>query len=70
MRYCFSLVRVSFKKKDTNELIGRADTDTQTLKNLWLPKGTGGGGRECGLGFGIGPCTQVNGMTGQQGAAV
>ena len=28
---------------DTNELTCR--TQTQTLKNLWLPKGTGGGGR-------------------------
>ena len=30
------------KKKDTNELICRIKTDSQTLKNLWLPKGTGG----------------------------
>ena len=28
-------------RKDTNELICRAETDFQTLKNLWLPKGTG-----------------------------
>ena len=32
------------QKKDTNELICRTETDSQTLKNLWLPKGTGGGG--------------------------
>ena len=28
-------------KKVTNELILRTETDSQTLKNLWLPKGTG-----------------------------
>ena len=27
-------------KQDTNELIGKRETDSQTLKNLWLPKGT------------------------------
>ena len=26
------------------------ETDSQTLKSLWLPKGTGGGGREGELG--------------------
>lgn len=31
------------KKKDTNEFICRRETDSQTLKNLWLPKGTGTG---------------------------
>ena len=32
------------KKKDTNELICRIETNSQTLKtNLWLPKGTGWG---------------------------
>ena len=38
-------------KKDTNELICRTEKDSQTLKNLQLPKGTGdrSGGRE-GLG--------------------
>ena len=30
-------------KKDTNELICRTEADSQTLKNLWLPKGTGWG---------------------------
>ena len=29
-------------KKDTNELICRSETDSQTLKNLSLQKGTGG----------------------------
>ena len=37
-------------KKDTNEFICRTETDSQTLRNLrlpkgrnfWLPKGTGG----------------------------
>ena len=33
------------KKSDTNELIYKTETDSQTLKtNLWLPKGKGGGG--------------------------
>ena len=32
------------KKKDTNELIYKIETDSQTLKtNLWLPKGKSGG---------------------------
>ena len=36
----------NLKKKDTNELIYKTETDSQNLKtNLWLPKGTGGGGR-------------------------
>ena len=29
-------------KKGPNELICRTETDSQTLKNLCLPKGTGG----------------------------
>ena len=38
------ILRVESKKKDTNELICRAETDSQTLKtNLWLPKGMGWG---------------------------
>ena len=37
------------KKKDTIELICRTETDSQTLKNVWLPKRTGWGGRD-GLG--------------------
>ena len=32
-------------KYDTNELIYKTETDSQTLKTyLWLPKGKGGGG--------------------------
>ena len=41
-------------KKDTNEIICRKETDLQTLKNLYLPKGTGGwGGRDV---LGTGKC--------------
>ena len=32
------------KKKDTNDLMCTTETDSQTWDNLWLPKGTGGGG--------------------------
>ena len=41
---------------DTNELICRTETDSQTLKNLWLPKetGCGVGGMDWGSGTGIG----------------
>ena len=28
------------EEKDTNEFICRRETNSQTLKNLWLPKGT------------------------------
>ena len=43
-------------KKDTNELICSIETDSQTLKtNLSLPKGTGTGGMDWGVGIGI--CT-------------
>jgi len=44
-------------KKDTNELICRTKRDSQTLKILWLPKGTGVGVRGTDWGFGIGICT-------------
>ena len=37
--------------KDINELICRTETDSQTLKNLWLPKETGEGGWTGGLGL-------------------
>ena len=37
-----SLICGIFKKKDINKLIFRTEIDSQTLKNLWLPKGTGG----------------------------
>ena len=41
------------KKKDTNELIGRTETDSQTLKNLWSAKGTvARGGMDWGFGTG------------------
>ena len=57
------------KKKDTNELLCRTETYSQTLKNLWLLKGTGWW-RE-GLGVWDGHMhTEVYGMIGQQGPAV
>ena len=31
-------------KKAHNELLCRTDTDSQTLKNLWFPKGDSSGG--------------------------
>ena len=59
------------KKKDTHELICRAETDSQTLKtNLWLPKGTGEDGRD---GLGVWDWhmhNEVYGMIGQYGHAV
>ena len=43
------------QKKDTNELLCRTETDSQTLKtNLWQVGG------EMDLGFGIGVCTLCN----------
>ena len=42
---------VESKKKGYNELLCRADTDSHTLKNLWLPKETGCGERDGGLGW-------------------
>ena len=60
-------------KKDTNELIFRTENDSQTLKNLWSPKGTGRawglGGRWTGV-WDWHMHTEVYGMTGQQGPAV
>ena len=38
-------------KKDTNELICRAETDSQTLKTLRLPSGWGRDGWEVGIGM-------------------
>ena len=38
-------------KKSANELIRRTETDSQTLKNLWLPKGIGGVGGGTDWGF-------------------
>ena len=40
----FDILLVESKKKDTNEVIYKTETDSQTLKtNLWLPKGKCGG---------------------------
>ena len=36
--------------KGYNELFGRTETDSQTLKNSWLPQETGWGGGRDGLG--------------------
>ena len=37
-------------KSDTNELIYKTETDSQTSKtNLWLPKGKGGGRDKLGV---------------------
>ena len=44
------------KEGDTNELICRTETDSETLKNLGLPKGTGWGQGGWYQGFGIGVC--------------
>ena len=61
-------VESTFFKKDTNELICRAEAASQTLKiNLWLLKGTGGVGRD---GLGIWDWhmhTGIYAMIGQQG---
>ena len=43
-------------KKDSNELMYRTEKDSQTLKIVWLPKGTGGGGG-INWGYGIDICT-------------
>ena len=54
-KYHILLAR-GIQKKDTNELICRRETDSQTLKNLRLPKGTGqgwGAGMDWGFGTGI-----------------
>ena len=39
---CYHL-NVESKKEDTNKLVCRTETDSQTLQNLWLPKGKGCG---------------------------
>ena len=45
-------------KKDTNEFIYKAETDSQTVKtNLYLPKGTGVWGGAMDWGSGISICT-------------
>ena len=44
-KYHMVSLKVELKKNDTNELIYRTETDSQTSKtNLWLPKGKSGGG--------------------------
>ena len=39
-------------KKGQNELLGRTDTDSQPLKNLWFPKERGWGVGGCAGGVG------------------
>ena len=39
------------KKEDKRIQICGTEMDSQTLKNLWLPKGTGCGGVDWGLGL-------------------
>ena len=57
-------------KKDTNELIYKSDTDSQTSKtNLWLPKGEGEGRDKLGV-WDWHMHVIVYGMDGQQGPAV
>ena len=56
-------------KKNTNELICRTNTDSQTLKNLWLPTRTGGGAGGLGV-WDWHVHTGVYGMMGQWGPAV
>ena len=47
-KYMISLIR-EIQKTDTNELIYKTETDSQTYKtNLWFPKGKGGGGGQRG----------------------
>ena len=55
----------NLKKKDTSERHCRTETDSQTLKNLGFPKGTGVGGEGGTGGVGL-ACrhTEVGGMTG------
>ena len=57
------------KKKDTNELICRTEANSQTLKNLWLLKGTGGGRDGMGV-WDWQMHSEVYEMIGQQGPAV
>ena len=60
--HIISLIVESKKKNDTNELIYRIETDTQTLKtNLWLPKWKGG--RRNKLGAGINTHTHTHART-------
>ena len=56
---------VEYFKKDTNELIFRTETDSQTLKNIWLPKGTGMGWKKWLEVWDWHMQNKVYGMTGQ-----
>ena len=59
------------KKTDTNKIIYKIKTDSQTLKtNLGLPKGTGWGGEEWTGVWDWHMNIVVYGMTGQQGPAI
>ena len=65
-----ALKRQKKKKNDTNELIRRIETDSQTLKNLCYQRGQVEGGRD-----GVGVWKQhmhttVYGTTGQRGPAI
>ena len=65
--YTVSLICRIFKK-DTNELICRIEIESQTLKYLWLPKGTGWGwghGRDGLRVWNQQMHTEVQGMIGQ-----
>ena len=42
----YDITYMTSLKNDTNELILRTEKDSQILKNLWFPKGTGWGGRD------------------------
>ena len=41
MSYGIPYVR-NLKRNDTNELTYKTETDSQTLRSLWLPAGNGG----------------------------
>ena len=43
-RQTYAIAYVEVKKENTNELTCRTETDSQTLKNSRLPKGTCGNG--------------------------
>ena len=60
----------NLKKKDTNELVCRTETDLRTLNNFWIPKGTGGGSCDrLGVWDWYFP-SKVYRMIGQQGPAI
>ena len=50
-KYMISLI--CGKKGGTIELVCRTETNSQTLKKFWLPKGKGWGGVDWGFGIGI-----------------